>query len=174
MAEAITGRIYRIISESHPECLPYYGSTTIKLTHRWNQHTSGYNICSSKQLMEFEDVRMELVEEFVCDSITTLRQREQWYIDNHPCCNMKNAYGLDKENAKEYFKRYDESRKDQQQERLKKYYEENKEKLQKKQNQYYEDNGEERREYARQYKEANRERINEKNRQRYAKKKLAE
>ena len=105
MTEAITGRIYRIISDSHPEVLPYIGSTIRSLKQRWNQHTSNSEKIASKQLMEFEDVRMELMEEFVCDSITTLHQREQWYIDNHPCCNKINAYGYDKENQKEYNKK---------------------------------------------------------------------
>ena len=101
MAEAIQGRIYRIISESHPEVFPYYGSTIRPLKERWSKHKSPFNNTGSKQLMGFEDVRMELVEEFVCESITTLRQREQWYIDNHPCCNEKNAVGMDR---KEYRK----------------------------------------------------------------------
>ena len=111
MAEAITGRIYRIISESHPEVLPYYGSTIQPLKKRWNGHKTSFNSTCSSQLMEFEDVRMELVEEFVCESITTLHQREQWYIDNHPCCNEKNAYvGMD---SKEYNKAYRQNHKEQ-------------------------------------------------------------
>ena len=105
MAEAITGRVYRIISDSHPEFLPYYGSTIKSLKDRWNNHKLSCNDTCSKQLMKFEDVRIELLEEFVCESITTLHQREQWYIDNHPCCNMRNAYGYDKENQKEYNKK---------------------------------------------------------------------
>jgi hypothetical protein len=50
--------------------------------------------------MPFDDVRIELVEEFICESIRTLRQREQWWIDNNPCCNQRNSVGLDK---KDYY-----------------------------------------------------------------------
>ena len=141
MAEAITGRIYRIISESHPECLPYYGSTIRSLKQRWNQHTSNAEGVASAQLMEFEDVRMELMEEFVCDSITTLHQREQWYIDNHPCCNKINAYGLDEKRAKEkereYNKQYREANKEANKERRKGYEEANRDKIREQQKQRY-------------------------------------
>ena len=141
MAEAITGRIYRIISDSHPEVLPYYGSTVRPLKKRWNQHTSNAEKIASKQLMGFEDVRMELVEEFVCESITTLHQREQWYIDNHPCCNNNNAYGLDEERAKEkekeYNKRYRDANKEANKERRKGYEEANKDKIREKKRQWY-------------------------------------
>ena len=70
--------------------------------------------------MIFDDVRIELVEEFVCESIRTLRQREQWYIDNHECCNQQRAFILDikakyqmnKENYKAYSKNYYEANKE--------------------------------------------------------------
>jgi hypothetical protein len=87
MAEVFTGRIYRILSDSHPEVLPYYGSTKRKLYDRWNTHKSIHNRTVSKKLMIYDDVRIELVEEFVCDSKITLLQREKWYINNNPCCN---------------------------------------------------------------------------------------
>ena len=84
---------------------------------------------------------MELVEEFVCESITTLHQREQWYIDNHPCCNNNNAYGLDEERAKEkekeYNKRYRDANKEANKERRKGYEEANKDKIREKKRQWY-------------------------------------
>ena len=148
MAEAITGRVYRIISDSHPEVLPYYGSTIRSLKDRWYHHKCKTNNTCSKQLMGFDDVRMELMEEFVCESITILHQREQWWIDNHPCCNMINAYGLDEERAKEKEKEY---------------------------NKWYKDaNKEANKERRKGYEEANRDKIREKKRQYRAKKKLAE
>ena len=116
MVEAITGRIYRIISDSHPECLPYYGSTTTTLKRRWFRHKSAANNTCSKQLMGFEDVRMELLEEFVCDSRATLRQREQWWIDNHPCCNKINAVCDKKKYQKAYRETHKETIKEKQQE----------------------------------------------------------
>ena len=138
MAEAITGRIYRILSESHPECLPYYGSTIRTLKDRWSRHKSASNKTCSKQLMGFDDVRMELLEELVCDSIRTLHTREQWYIDNHPCCNQQNAVC----DRKEYQKAYNETHREQRNEYMKTY-------------------DKARREQRKEYKKANRERINE-------------
>jgi hypothetical protein len=138
MAEAITGRIYRIISDSHPECLPYYGSTIRTLKKRWSMHKSPGNKTCSKQLMGFDDVRMELLEELVCDSIRTLHTREQWYIDNNECCNKQNAV-CDK---KEYMKTYNKAHQEQKKEYMKTY-------------------NETRLEQKRQWNEANRERINE-------------
>ena len=105
---AITGRIYRIISDSHPEVLPYYGSTTRTLKLRWYSHRSKDNHTVSKQLMEFDDVRIELLEEFICESITALHQREQWYIDNHQCCNKYNTT----HNAREYLNQWNKDNKE--------------------------------------------------------------
>lgn len=70
--------------------------------------------------MVFDDVRIELIEEFVCESIRTLRQREQWYLDNHECCNQQRAflldgktkYALDKEISKASSKKYYEANKE--------------------------------------------------------------
>jgi len=62
--------------------------------------------------MGFDDVRMELLEELVCDSIRTLHTREQWYIDNNECCNKQNAVG----DKKEYQKTYNEIRREQRKE----------------------------------------------------------
>lgn len=160
MAAAITGRIYRIISDSHPEVLPYYGSTIRSLKDRWWKHKND-NRCVSKQLMEFDDIRMELLEEFVCESIIALRQREQWYIDNHPCCNKSNAIGLDIENVKNIKKKYREAHIEELNRKHREYKEVHKEEINRKG-----------REYMKQYCEANKEEINRKKRERRAKKKL--
>ena len=91
MTEGITGRIYVIRSDSHPELLPYYGSTIQALYMRWSRHKSASNNTSSKELMRCPDVRIELVEELVCESIAILRKKEQWYIENNECCNKLSA-----------------------------------------------------------------------------------
>jgi hypothetical protein len=91
MTEEITGRIYLIRSDLHPELLPYYGSTIQTLKQRWGRHKSKSNNTASKDLMGYSDVRIELVEELVCESIAILRKKEQWYIENNECCNKLSA-----------------------------------------------------------------------------------
>ena len=91
MTEEITGRIYLIRSDLHPELLPYYGSTIQTLKQRWGRHKSKSNNTASKDLMGYSDVRIELVEELVCESIAILRKKEQWYIENNKCCNKLSA-----------------------------------------------------------------------------------
>lgn len=92
--------------------------------------------------MSFNDVRMELVEEFICESITTLRQREQWYIDNHPCCNKYRVIGRDIESKKQTNKEWREVHKEELKEKQRIYRETNKEKRQKQKKEYYEANKE--------------------------------
>lgn len=142
MTEAITGRIYRIISDSHPEVLPYYGSTVLSLKKRWYNHKGHHHQCCSTLLMSFDYVRIELIEEFVCESITTLRQREQWYIDNNPCCNKYRVIGRDIESMKQKKKEWRESHKEELKEKDKKYRETNREERNKKKKEWYEANKE--------------------------------
>jgi len=157
MAEAITGRIYRIISDSHPEVLPYIGSTIRTLKDRWYQHKSPTNQTVSKHLMEFEDVRMELLEEIVCESLRTLHQREQWYIDNNECCNKINAFGCDWKEHKSYY----EANKEAQLEYNKAYRKANKEVIKQQKKAYVETHKEAIKEYKKAYRKANREHENE-------------
>ena len=139
----------------------------MSLKKRWNQHKDNRNTCYSKQLMGFEDARMELVEEIVCESITTLRQREQWYLDNHPSCNNCNAYGLDTERAKEYIKEYNKTNIKRRQESSKKHYKANTELVRERAKEYKKANKDKIKEQKRQYYKANMEKINEQKRQYY-------
>jgi hypothetical protein len=117
--------------------------------------------------MGFDDVRMELVEELVCESITTLYQREQWYIDNHPCCNNRNAIGHD---AKEYMKTYRQIHQEQARAYDKAHYQDHKEQKKAYRKAHYQDHKEQNKEYTK----ANRERKNELQRIRRTKLKQAE
>lgn len=98
----------------------------MSLKDRWKCHKVPSNSACSKQLMEFDDVRMELLEEFICESITVLHQREQWYLDNHPHCNKQRAIGHNmkelrdqwRNNNKEHIRAYDIANKDRRNELL--------------------------------------------------------
>lgn len=73
------GKIYKIVSPSHPEVPPYFGSTCDTLSRRMSGHRKNFNAnksTSSKSLMCFDDAVILLVEEFPCDNIEQLRARE--------------------------------------------------------------------------------------------------
>ena len=73
------GKIYKIVSPSHPEIPPYFGSTCDTLSRRMSGHRKNFNAnksTSSKSLMCFDDAVILLVEEFPCDNIEQLRARE--------------------------------------------------------------------------------------------------
>lgn len=86
---AIIGRVYRLVSDSHPEVLPYYGSTVADLIVRFRCHKTTKHKCMSRTLVCYDDCRIELVEEYQCDTETELRMREGWWIANNPCCNKR-------------------------------------------------------------------------------------
>ena len=107
MAILIDGKIYRIVSDSHPEVLPYYGSTVKTLKKRFTNHKSPFNTSSSKQIMIFDDARIELVEELICETKEELRLREDWFVRNNPCCNERNPkYDKNVANKNAYLKTY--------------------------------------------------------------------
>jgi len=108
MASQLQGKVYRILSDLHPEVLPYYGSTINTLKERWGKHNRKGNNTSSKQIMVFDDARIELVEEVVCDSKEELLIREKWWIQNNPCCNKQTPI-QSVEELRVYMKTYNKS-----------------------------------------------------------------
>jgi hypothetical protein len=101
MPDYTNGKIYKLISPSHPELI-YYGSTTKKyLSSRLAGHRCDYknNInITSKEIMQYDDVIIVLVETFSCNNKNELLKKEYEYILNNPCINK--AKGL---NPKEYY-----------------------------------------------------------------------
>jgi len=74
------GKIYKIVSPSHPEVPPYFGSTCDALSRRMSGHRCDMkrrkNNTASKALMCFDDAIILLVEEFPCDNKEQLLARE--------------------------------------------------------------------------------------------------
>jgi hypothetical protein len=73
------GKIYKIVSPSHPEVPPYFGSTTRHLSERMAGHRSCFKTGknkSSQALMCFDDAIILLVETFPCDNKEQLEARE--------------------------------------------------------------------------------------------------
>lgn len=114
------GKIYRIISPS--KNLVYYGSTTQSLAQRLAGHKSDYKKynennnrrkCSSFLILECEDYKIELIEQYPCNNQQQLFRKEGDYIRDNECVNIciagrtEQEYHLDNINKKkEYDKQY--------------------------------------------------------------------
>jgi hypothetical protein len=73
------GKIYKIVSPSHPEVPPYFGSTCQSLSMRMAGHRADFKrgkLGTSKKLMCFEDAIILLVEEYPCENREQLCTRE--------------------------------------------------------------------------------------------------
>ena len=90
------GKIYRITDVGYEKC--YYGSTVESLSRRMSHHRGCYECYkggNGKYISVYaifdeygiDNCRIELVEEFPCDSKEKLRRREGFFIQNNPCVN---------------------------------------------------------------------------------------
>jgi hypothetical protein len=113
-------KIYKLYSPSKK--LIYYGSTIETLAQRLAKHKSQhkkYNNDNTKTfltsflVLECEDYKIELVEEYPCNNRQQLEKKEGEYIKNNECCNKIIVGRTDKEyrednidKIKEYNKEY--------------------------------------------------------------------
>ena len=89
--EYANSKIYKLISQSHPDIV-YYGSTIQKLCVRMYEHRRDFKNkknLRSKQVMQFEDVQIILVQYFDCHSKEELNSKVAEYIRNNECVNKK-------------------------------------------------------------------------------------
>jgi len=103
------GKIYKISSPSNN--IVYYGSTAQKhISTRIAGHLKDYkrylngkqHYISSFKVLECEDYKVELLEDYPCNNNQQLKARERWYIENNDCVN-KNIPGRTKrESDKQY------------------------------------------------------------------------
>ena len=139
------GKIYKLWSPQGTDEEVYYGSTCNDLRFRKSRHKSK-NDCRSKILFEkYDDVRIELVEDYPCNNKAELNKREGHYIRENKCLNknisgrtMKEYYEDNKESIKEYYKKWKENNKEKYKEYklkdkdyYKEYYKKNKERYRK-------------------------------------------
>ena len=140
------GKIYKITSKQTDDV--YIGSTIQPLSYRLRGHRHSYNKdinASSKSLMKYDDIIIELIEYYPCNSCQELLWRERYWIENIKCINIlipiktyKERRELDNLKHREHY----ENNKEQYNKRSKISYEKNKE-LYKKQNKiWYENNKE--------------------------------
>ena len=106
------GKIYKLTSEETTDV--YYGSTKISLKRRLQMHKANYkhkdHHRESSKLVKYSDCKIELVEEYPCETKLELLKREGWYQQNNDCVNHKIAgaekgHGRTKEmRAEEYIR----------------------------------------------------------------------
>ena len=155
------GKIYKIISPSHPE-LVYYGSTCTELYKRFHGHKTVSNKSNSKLIVCYDDAKIILVETYPCNTRNELQAKEYEYIIANECIN-KQGKGLNIENRKEYMKdylkeynkKYYVENKDKIKENMKEYYTENKDKIKENMKDYQLQNKEKLKEYQKEYKQKN-------------------
>ena len=89
------GKIYEIVSGNTDMC--YVGSCIDTLTKRLAEHKHKNNSTASKQIIDFGDCRIVLLEDYKCENRKELRIREQYWIDKYRLelkniINKLNAY----------------------------------------------------------------------------------
>ena len=98
------GKIYAIRSYQTDEI--YIGSTCSPLSKRMWHHKDDYKkfinnqkkyVCSSIEILKYEDAYIELIDEIQCKNILELRKHEGNYIRNTDCVNKRIAGRTDKE-----------------------------------------------------------------------------
>ena len=91
MTEYKEGKIYKITGGDKV----YYGSTRESLEMRMKKHLDTHkyssNKCSASKLFNeygVDNCKIELIEEYPCDSRYELENREAYYIKSFPCVNI--------------------------------------------------------------------------------------
>ena len=77
--------IYKIVDKDTGET--YVGSTSQKIHRRMKTHLQTYSRCSSRSIIEKNNYDVIIIED--CDE-NDRNEREQYWIDNTDCVNIKN------------------------------------------------------------------------------------
>ena len=95
-----SGKIYKVVDNAYAMC--YYGSTTQSLSRRMVNHRKHYqefrngkrNRVSVFDIFDahgVETCKIELAEEFPCETKEQLHRREGFYVQNNECVNKQIA-----------------------------------------------------------------------------------
>lgn len=138
-----TGKIYKLWSPS--KNIVYIGSTTQVLCKRLVVHLSHYkaynkdntnDYYSSFLVLDCEDYKIELLEEYACNNKQQLERKEGEYIKNNECCNKiiagrtrREHYIDNADKLKEQHKQYIINNSDKLKEQRKQYYINNADKI---------------------------------------------
>jgi len=160
------GKIYKLWSPQGTEDEIYIGSTCNELRYRKSSHKKNNNKCQSKKLFEkYDDVRIELIEEYPCNNKEELTKKEGEYIRNNKCLNRR----IPNRTAKEHYQDNKELIKL----KSKEYRDNHKQVIAEKAKEYREINKEKKAEYNKEYNKNNKEARAEKNKEYYQNNKKA-
>ena len=163
MPDYSKAKIYKIYSYENDDV--YYGSTCETLSRRMSGHRGQMklykegkcNYTTSFKILELTSAKIELVENYPCNSKEELLQREGYYIRNNNCVNKqiagrtkKEYHQQNKEHINEWHKEYN-----------KQYHQENKEHIKEQKKEYYQQNKEHIKEQKKEYNKAYRQRKKE-------------
>ena len=150
------GKIYAI--KSYQTEKKYIGSTTQQLCVRLGKHRTDFkdNKGTAKNILQYDDYYIELIENYACNNKEELEKRERFYIQE----NINNCVNVRLPTRKQ--KEYRELNKDKKKEYDIQYRELNKDKIKQSNIQYQEENREILRQKKAEYNEANREIKNQK------------
>jgi len=163
MSKYIQGKIYKLTSSQTDKV--YIGSTIKSLDDRFSKHKCHYkrwlksqmNKITSYDLLQYEDVKIELIKEFPCETRTELEKEEGKLILENYCVN-KHVAGRTR---KETNKIYRHKNKERINETARIHWNKNKENIKERKKEYVEANKEKIKERQKKYVEANKEKINE-------------
>lgn len=165
MKDYAFGKIYKIIDNTSP--MFYIGSTCYpKLSQRLAKHRQhlrdyekGYGrYTASFEILNNDDYKIILLEDYPCDNIDQLTSREQYWMDELKCddmINKVNAKGVNIEKKKQKDKEYRETHKEKEKVRQQKYRDIHREELAQKQKEYYENNKEKEKERKKEWRKNN-------------------
>ena len=99
-------KIYKIIADDTDKM--YIGSTIQELYSRFSKHKEKKDNVCSKELFNYPNTRIQLIEQYACNNKLELRQREQYYINlyKNRCINKCKAYQTEEDynnQQKEYY-----------------------------------------------------------------------
>lgn len=163
-------KIYKLWSPS--QNLVYYGSTTQTLSQRLADHIKKKRLniggqYTSYLVLDCEDYKMELVEEYPCNNKEQLAKKEGEYVKNNKCVNirvegrtMKEWYEDNKTRLNQYDRERNKKRdKQKEKERKENYRKNNPEKVKECQKKWDEKNKEKRQQYEKNYRETKKQNI---------------
>lgn len=123
MIDYSKGKIYKIITDDGK--LTYIGSTTRPLIERFQEHKSDFRnkkFNSSSSIFDkydMKNIKIELIENYPCNSRLELVSREGYWIRTTKCVNMKNPMSEFKTYREYYEQNFEKERERTRQKRLK-------------------------------------------------------
>jgi len=121
------GKIYKLVSNVTDDI--YIGSTCLSLSERLSGHKSNFkcylegtraHTVSSFKILQTGDYNICLIEDYPCNSLEELRQRERFHIEKNICVNelipnrsQKEWIETNKERVKQFKQKYKDTHKEQ-------------------------------------------------------------